>query len=79
MEEWNVVGYQGVKFTAPDGKEISGIRLHLLAEGDPSRGVYGQICDTQFISNRIDYAPMVGDRIQISFNRYGKVQSIQVI
>lgn len=79
MEEWKVIGYQDVDFTAPDGKNIQGIRLYLTAPADPDRGGIGDMCNTQFITNRINYMPMVGDQIRLSFNRYGKVQSIEVI
>lgn len=77
MEEWNVIGYQNVDFTAPDGKVIKGIRLYLTVPADPDRGAFGDVCSTQFIPNRIAYTPMVGDRIRLSFNRYGKVQSVE--
>ena len=79
MEQWKVIGYQDVDFKAPDGNQVSGIRLFLTAPADPKKNGYGEICNSQFLSDRIDYAPVIGDTIQLSFNRYGKVQSVVVV
>lgn len=71
-----VLGKRPVSFTAKDGKEITGTTLYL---GYEAEGVEGMVTDKVFISaakmpkNDI----VVGSEVDISFNRYGKVEAIR--
>lgn len=80
MEEWNVIGFQkDCSFVGQDGERVRGLRLFLVAPADPTTGSVGQVCNIQFLSPRVAYDPAVGDKIRLYFNRYGKIQSVEVV
>lgn len=80
MEEWTVLGFQSnAKFQGQDGETVRGIRLFLAAPADPDTGAVGEVVNVQFITAKTKYDPCVGDRIRMYFNRYGKIQQIEVV
>lgn len=80
MEEWTVVGFQkNAEFTGQNGELVRGTRLFLLAPADPQSRAVGEVVNIQFITAKTDYEPCVGDRIRMYFNRYGKIQQIEVV
>ena len=80
MEKWQVVGYRDVDFKDQrTGKSVTGYSLFLEREPETDK-IHGVETQKIFISgDYVDYEPAVGDLIGILFNRYGKVQSIEII
>lgn len=80
MEKWHVVGYREVNFKdARTNKDVVGYTLFLERESEDKK-IHGIEVQKIFISaDYVDYEPAVGDDIGILFNRYGKVNSIEVI
>ena len=77
MENWYVVGYQHVEFDTKDGKHIVGTNLFLCRERP---NVVGSECCRLFVSSdklgrEEKDIPITGD-VAISFNRYGKPDSL---
>lgn len=77
MEKWNVLGYKHVEFDTADGKHIAGTNLYLCRDRD---GVIGSECCKLFISDgklgRAEKEIPIGYNVEISYNRYGKPESI---
>lgn len=73
-----IIGYRDSKFTTPSGENIQGVSLYLT---EPRNGVYGLACDRLFVStNKLSgYIPVCGDEVQIFYNRYGKVDHLDLI
>lgn len=76
MDQYEVVGFQRSQFTAQDnGQVITGVNIYVQCE-DPK--VTGYKCDRVYLGDgKCDYTPMLGDRIKVNYNRYGKVQSVE--
>lgn len=70
-----VLGKKSVSFTASDGKEITGTTLYL---GYEAEGVEGMAADKVFISaaKMPKKEILVGSDVDVLFNRYGKVETI---
>ena len=72
-----VLGKRPISFTAKDGKEIAGTTLYL---GYETKGVEGMAAEKVFIS--AEKVPtndiVVGSEVNVHFNRYGKVEAIDV-
>lgn len=70
-----VLGKKNVAFTADDGREITGTTLYL---GYETEGVEGMAADKVFISaaKMPKKEIVVGSDVDILFNRYGKVETI---
>lgn len=80
MEEWTVLGFQkNADFKGQNGETVRGTRLFLVAPADPETGSVGEVVNVQFITAKTKYEPCVGDRIRMYFNRYGKIQQIEVV
>lgn len=79
MEKWYVIGIKkNHQFKGNDGEFVTGQLLFLANDATPGSGVDGQYCREQFVSNRVNLVVEVGDQICIYFNRYGRIDSIQV-
>lgn len=78
MEIWDVIGVRKVNFKdEKSGQQVEGYTL-FLQRIPVDKEIEGTECCKQFISSRyVDYTPVVGDRIQLIYNRYGKIGSIQ--
>lgn len=74
-----IIGYKRNDFAGKDGTPITGYSLYLAT---PAYGndADGQIVERQYMSdNRLNacgYKPQVGDNVEITFNRFGKVAGI---
>ena len=80
MEEWHVLGFQkNATFKGQDGETVRGTRLFLAAPADPATGAVGEVVNVQFTTAKTEYDPVVGDQIRMYFNRYGKIQQIEVV
>lgn len=77
-----VVGFYKKAFTAQDGRTISGINLYT---GKPIERDGEGVCmvNRDFVSDsklgRYGYVPKIGDDIQITYDRNGKVTDIQLL
>ena len=79
MEKWKVVGWRNIDFTDDKGRHVSGYSLFLARPGQ-SDDVTGLEVLKLFISKQyVNYDPVENQMIGINFNRYGKVQSIEVL
>lgn len=79
MEKWYVIGIKkNHEFKGNDGEMVRGQILFLANDAAPGSGIEGQYCREQFVSNRVNLAVSVGDEIHIYFNRYGRIDNIQV-
>lgn len=81
MAIYNVVGYRKVDFTGKDGKQIKGISLFC---GQPiTQNGEGAATEKFWLTpNLLDdtgYEPALGDEVNISFNKYGKVDFIRLV
>ncbi len=75
----NVIGYRRTSFRPQDGgQEISGVTLHLTEQRS---GVEGLAVEHVFVSDRkLDgYFPQLGDDIRLFYNRYGKVDGVEML
>lgn len=74
-----VLGKREVAFTTKDGKEIDGVSIYYSYE---EAKVTGLAADKLFLSNEklrgIEWDPKIGDEFQPLFNRYGKVDTVEV-
>lgn len=71
----SVIGIKVVNFTADDGKVIKGRRIYVAFE---SNGVEGMETDSMFLSDDKfgDVDIVVGLDYSVSYNRYGKVETL---
>ena len=80
MEQWTVYGFKKINFKDKTGKQISGFNLFLVREPLPDSGITGSEVMKLFISSDyVTYTPKVADVVNLIYNRYGKVGSIQVV
>ena len=77
-----LIGYRRNDFTSKDGTTITGYSLY-IASPAYGKDADGQIVERQYMSdNRLNacgYKPQVGDNVEITFNRFGKVAGIHRI
>ena len=79
MEKWYVIGIKkNHEFKGNDGERVRGQLLFLANDAAPGSGGEGQYCREQFVSDRVQLSVEVGVQICIYFNRYGRIDSIQV-
>lgn len=79
MEKWKVVGYRKVDFKDQDGRPVKGYTLFLARQSDDEY-ITGLEVQKIFISSeRVAYVPAENDYVGLSYNRYGKVQDIEVL
>lgn len=76
-----VIGWQKIEFT-PKG-ETEPVRGFNIFVTEERRNVEGEAADRLFISEQrareCGFNPKLGDEIEVSYNRWGKVQSIEVV
>lgn len=73
-----IVGIRTKSFTGSDGAKISGVDLHLLGVDSD---VEGNFVDRIFVSEKKlgEYDPKLGDEIDIRYNRFGKIDRVELI
>lgn len=73
-----VIGIQNSSFVTKDGKQISGMFLYLSEERSNVQGV---ATERIFLSEDklSGYSPVVGDDIRPYYNRFGKVDFIELL
>ena len=85
MELWEVVGVDTkAKIKFNDGREVQGVRWHLVGEAPNEGNRYlGKVVKDQFVSNErlaaLNVAPKPGEQIMLYFNRYGDIAKVEVL
>lgn len=73
MEILTIVGKREVNFQDDAGKKIDGVSFYFTMEAD---GVIGVMAGKLFLSrdrvNRLERVPAVGEKVAVSYDRYGK-------
>lgn len=80
MFDKTIVGIQeGIKGTSKKtGKPYSGMRIFYTYL---DRAVNGTGCDNIFINDQyvsMDFIPQIGDQIELMYNQYGNLKSVEV-
>lgn len=79
-EIYNVVGFRFYEFTPKDSNvTYAGTKLYLVSDDCTKGNMYGCIALDLNISERVQYDPHIGDRIQVYYNKYGKVSSVALV
>lgn len=78
MEKWKVIGFRKVSFVDEKTKKpVEGFSLFLIRPGTGDN-MTGDECQKLFISSAyVEYQPYLGDEVNLIYNRYGKISSIQ--
>lgn len=72
-----LVGYRRSAFTATDtGERIVGYNLYLTGEEEK---VEGKVTERVFLSDKKlnGYIPQLGDKLELVYNRYGKISELR--
>lgn len=79
-----VIGIKDVNFKAKDGGSVQGVKLYVTDDSVEVNA--GTACDSLFLSDslleRNELRPgdiQLGDHLNISYNKYGKVQSVSIL
>lgn len=73
---YKVIGIKQVEFKGRDGELVKGVKLYCEFEDE---GVDGIACDSYFLKPSIASGITVGDSIDIRYNRYGKVERVDLL
>lgn len=78
-----VIGIKRCDFPAPDGNRIQGYQLFCVSDPIDGRIGAGYECEKFFLSDqkiaRGSIVPKCDDVIKVIYNKYGKVDSVEVI
>lgn len=78
---YEVLGYKKVEFEK-NGNFISGFRIYLSIPFADGKGV-GLSAENIFLSskklNEMGYSPNLGDKLDLYYNRYGKVELVKLV
>ena len=71
-----IVGVKKVDFKAKDGEQVSGYKVHCTFE---DKGTDGVACESIFVSEKKanGWVPRVGQNFELSYNKYGKIDSVR--
>lgn len=73
---YQVIGISEVHYKNKQGNEVNGTRLYLVYDSN-SPSLQGQGCEAVFVGNRVELPSlMVGDLINLLYNRFGSVESV---
>lgn len=74
-----LIGVRLVDFKAENGDKITGARLFCLGDIIEKNGS-GRACENFFVSQKnLPKIPQLGSNIEPVYNKYGKVQGINVL
>lgn len=77
-----ICGIENVAFTGKDGTEVRGKRIHFTEAIAADRGV-GEAADRLFLSDAklvaMDFTPVVGQDIDILYDKNGRVKGVTVV
>lgn len=74
-----VIGYR--KFTYKSkktGADVKAVNLYVTEKGNPDKGFMGETCERLFCfeDSLNGYLPMIGDNVEILYNKYGNISSV---
>lgn len=74
-----VIGFQQKQLTFQDGRSVDGYFMWLSDDSNPR--VTGVQTERIYLSmNKAGtYAPYLGDEVKVMYNKYGKVDSVQLV
>lgn len=75
---YEVIGIERRQYTNKEGRQVSGYKLYLSYD---KKGTDGKACFEQWSPDGPvkDSGVDLGDSIDMSFNRYGKLESIRIV
>lgn len=74
---YEVVGFRKCSGKSKNtGKDYSGYFVHLTYDQE---GVTGKATENVFISDSLGYDPVIGDRIQLSYNARGFLMEVRMV
>lgn len=71
-----VIGVAPVNFTGQDGRQVVGHNIYVTYERNNTQGL---VAERIFLGSRVEVVPDVGDEIRLYYNRYGRVESIDIL
>ena len=78
-----ITGIKVVRFKGQDGTPVEGVKLYVLDH--TVHVLAGVACDSLFLSrsllDKMGMTPddfKVGDKLMVSYNKYGKIQAVSV-
>lgn len=78
-----VVGIKRFNFKAPDGNVINGLQFHLLADPIDAQNGVGYEVEKVFLSeaklNKMGVTPALDDIVSPVYNKYGKVDRLDIL
>lgn len=77
-----IVGIEKVNYTSKKtGREVVGTKLHLLHPVDEEdKNIIGQRVEDVYLSDEIPVLGLnVGDNIDISYNKFGRVTKVEIV
>ena len=76
-----VIGLRQVDFKAQDGNKVQGLSVYVTFPIEENGT--GEACDKLFLSASkvvmMEKIPQVGDEINVTYNRWGKVQDVTIV
>jgi len=66
---YELIGIQRVKFTPDDGKEIKGVKLHIVFDGVEQANLEGQMCQCISLYGK-DYKDLSLGEVELSYVPY---------
>lgn len=75
---YEVIGLEHRQYTNKQGRQVSGYNLYVTFE---KKNVDGMACFQEWCSDSVvkDSGVDVGDKVDLLYNRYGKVESIRIV
>lgn len=78
MEVMTIVGKRSVSFTTEDNKVINGTTFYFTMVSD---NVEGEMASKMFVGaerlRNLKYIPAVGEKVVVSYDRFGKVSEFR--
>lgn len=75
-----VIGKAQTSFTPEGGQTYEGLRLYCSYESDKIEGVGTDLIKFVSMSKFLNgVIPQIGDEIHVSYNKYGKIDYVEVI
>lgn len=74
-----VIGFQNKSFTFDDGRKCDG--YYIFLSDDSNKNVTGVQTERIFLSNNKagGYIPCLGDELRVSYNKWGKVDHVDIV
>ena len=77
-----VIGLKPSNFDTPDGKHIEGFNLYCVYPMSGDKGI-GDCAERIYLTLdklvKCGYTPKVGDEINVTYNRFGKPETINLV